>query len=190
MTSAITTTNIDGAFPVAGQDNNSQGFRDNFTNIKTALNVAKSEISTLQSDTAKLNVDNDFNGKVLENAEINKIYYSVRNNGTVPLAGETFTNVDIENGALQTFTFNDDHSLVFANWPASDLYAKVKLHLKSDSSGTKTVTLSTSSGTIKYDDAFPTPFVLPADGNVERIIEAWTLNGGLTVYLKYLGDFE
>jgi hypothetical protein len=45
MTSAITTTNIDGAFPIAGQDNNSQGFRDNFTNIKTGLNTAKSEIT-------------------------------------------------------------------------------------------------------------------------------------------------
>jgi hypothetical protein len=64
MTSAITTTNIDGAFPIAGQDNNSQGFRDNFTNIKTGLNTAKSEITDLQTNTAKLNANNDFNGNV------------------------------------------------------------------------------------------------------------------------------
>jgi len=31
MTSAINIDNISGTFPVAGQDNNSQGFRDNFT---------------------------------------------------------------------------------------------------------------------------------------------------------------
>ena len=35
----INVNNIDGSFPVAGQDNDTQGFRDNFTNIKTALNT-------------------------------------------------------------------------------------------------------------------------------------------------------
>jgi len=60
MTSAINIDNISGTFPVAGQDNNSQGFRDNFTNIKAGLNVAKSEITTLQNTTAKLDDDNDF----------------------------------------------------------------------------------------------------------------------------------
>ena len=34
MTSQINPNNIDGSYPVAGQDNNSQGFRDNFTNLK------------------------------------------------------------------------------------------------------------------------------------------------------------
>ena len=44
MTSAINPNNIDSAYPVAGQDNDSQGFRDNFTNIKTNFEmlVAKS----------------------------------------------------------------------------------------------------------------------------------------------------
>jgi len=40
MASSINTTNIDGTFPVAGQDNSSQGFRDNFTNLKTNLGYA------------------------------------------------------------------------------------------------------------------------------------------------------
>ena len=35
MASNITNANIEDDFPVAGQDNDSQGFRDNFTNIKT-----------------------------------------------------------------------------------------------------------------------------------------------------------
>ena len=34
MASNINAFNIDGTFPIAGQDNPSQGFRDNFTNIK------------------------------------------------------------------------------------------------------------------------------------------------------------
>ena len=31
MTSSINPNNIDGTYPIAGQDNDSQGFRDNFT---------------------------------------------------------------------------------------------------------------------------------------------------------------
>jgi len=49
MTSLINTTNIDETYPISGQDNDSQGFRDNFTNIKTQLDTASSEISGLQA---------------------------------------------------------------------------------------------------------------------------------------------
>ena len=35
MASNIVTGNIDGTYPKAGQDNSSQGFRDNFGAIKT-----------------------------------------------------------------------------------------------------------------------------------------------------------
>ncbi len=45
MASSIDPNNIDGAYPVAGQDNNSQGFRDNFTNIKTNFQYAEDEIN-------------------------------------------------------------------------------------------------------------------------------------------------
>lgn len=48
MTSRIDTSSIDSNFPVQGADNSSQGFRDNFSYIKLALNTAAEEISNLQ----------------------------------------------------------------------------------------------------------------------------------------------
>jgi hypothetical protein len=66
MASGINSTDIDGNFPVAGQDNDSQGFRDNFTTIKNSLATAKTEISDLQQNTAKVNADNDFNGSLIQ----------------------------------------------------------------------------------------------------------------------------
>lgn len=54
MASSINTGNIDGAYPVAGQDNSSQGFRDNFTNIKTNFGYAKSELEDLQTKAVQL----------------------------------------------------------------------------------------------------------------------------------------
>jgi hypothetical protein len=47
MASSITTTNIDVTFPVPGVDNDTQGFRNNFGAIVSALETAKSEISNL-----------------------------------------------------------------------------------------------------------------------------------------------
>ena len=44
MASTIISATIDGTYPVAGQDNDSQGFRDNFTIIKTGLATATSEM--------------------------------------------------------------------------------------------------------------------------------------------------
>jgi hypothetical protein len=45
--SNIISETIDGTYPVAGVDNDTQGFRDNFTIIKTGLATAQSEITSL-----------------------------------------------------------------------------------------------------------------------------------------------
>ena len=50
MTSQINPNDIDGAYPVAGQDNDSQGFRDNFTNTSTNFQYAADEITDLQNN--------------------------------------------------------------------------------------------------------------------------------------------
>jgi len=49
MASLINPSNIDVTYPIAGQDNDTQGFRDNFNNIKNNLTTAKNEITDLQS---------------------------------------------------------------------------------------------------------------------------------------------
>ena len=59
MASNINETGVNKDYPIAGQDNDSQGFRDNFTVIKDNFVAAKSEIETLQTNTAKLNADNN-----------------------------------------------------------------------------------------------------------------------------------
>lgn len=54
MTSQINTTNLNASFPIPGRDNDSQGFRTNFSVIKSGLEQAQSEISLLQSEKADL----------------------------------------------------------------------------------------------------------------------------------------
>jgi len=76
MASNINTTTIDTAYPVAGQDNDSQGFRDNFTNINDNFTEAKTEIEDLQSKVllksalTGSSLDNDMDGEVISNLEL------------------------------------------------------------------------------------------------------------------------
>ena len=190
MTSAISTSSIDESYPVAGQDNNSQGFRDNFNAIKTALNTAKGEIDTLQSGTAKLNVANNFNGVLLEDAEVNKFYGSVRQNGTV----STNSDIDLENGPLQIASVGANISLRFINWPDSDLYGKMRLHIKTTSGSSKTITLDSQGVTdIKFVSgeftASGSLAQVAVANNTEVVVEAWTYDNGVNVYLKNFGVF-
>ena len=48
--SNINPQNIDGTYPIAGQDNNSQGFRDNFTNTVNNFTFAAAELTDLQNN--------------------------------------------------------------------------------------------------------------------------------------------
>lgn len=199
--SAIIFTNIDGAFPIAGQDNNSQGFRDNFTNIRTALSVTKNEITILENNTAKLNDDNDFNGNILENAEYRQLNGTVRNNGTF----SSLANIDLGLARLHIFTVDvpasGNGTLTFLNWgdnapSGNEVFSKVTVHLRNNSTaGTKIVNFANSiSGAFKivsgeFTASGTTPRLTFTAVNEEKVIEAWTPDGGQTVYLKSLGTF-
>ena len=50
----INPTNINTAFPISNQDNNSQGFRDNFLAIQQALGAANVAIDSLQNTTLSI----------------------------------------------------------------------------------------------------------------------------------------
>ena len=70
MASNINSTGVDATFPIAGQDNDSQGFRNNFNTIKNNFTAAKSEIEALQTNTAKLNAANNFLGNDVSGANL------------------------------------------------------------------------------------------------------------------------
>jgi hypothetical protein len=134
MTSAINPNNIDGQYPVAGQDNNSQGFRDNFTNTKTNFQYAADEITELQN---KALLKSALTGTTLNNNMGNALMSNVQ------LAGQTTTVVSLGNvtngtaavafgsGSYQIATTQGNTQLSFSGWPsgASNLYAAVRLQL-------------------------------------------------------------
>jgi len=127
MTSNINPNNIDGAYPVAGQDNNSQGFRDNFTNTATNFQYAADEITDLQNKAvlkAALigqTLNNDMGGSILSNAQLQDMSETVVSLGTV--SGTTTINYAL--GSYQTLTTNGAVTLAFTNFPAAGAAASV-----------------------------------------------------------------
>ena len=121
MTSSINPNNIDTTYPVAGQDNDSQGFRDNFTNIKTNFEYAETEIDDLQakgifkSALTGTTLDNDMAGALVENMKTQGF------RGTRIALGSVTgsTAIDYAAGQWYTVTTGGSITLAFSNIPSA-----------------------------------------------------------------------
>ena len=129
--SNITPTNIDGSYPTAGQNQSSDGFRTNFTNIRNNFTFAKDEITDLQNkallksalDGSEL--DNDLDRAVLSKAQLKNYSLSINAKGSV---SGTVT-VSPTDGNYVTMTLTGPATLAFdtnsANYPPSTSQAFV-----------------------------------------------------------------
>ena len=208
MASNINDTGVNKNYPVAGQDNDSQGFRDNFTIIGDNFVAAKAEITALQGTTAQgvtYTADNggsnNFLGTTIVNANTKNITETAYVTGATI---NTSQNVNLDNGAIQEFTLGADITLTFANWSSATTKAgKVRLHVKSDqaagSATNRTVTFASNAGggTFKRHSGWPTgdtTAVIGAPGVGEAtkyyVFEFISYDSGATVWAEYLGIYQ
>jgi hypothetical protein len=188
MASNIDDISINEAFPVAGQDNDSQGFRDNFSVIKSNFVATKEEIEDLQDNTAKKNTANNFLGNNILNANLVNISEELNAVGTL----QSSQDVDFANGPVQTFTLGADVTLTTTNWPESGKVGRLRIILIND--GTPhTLTIGTEAGsTLKFHNDWPT-----SDNTIEidndqnpKVIDLWTYNAGSSIFVKYDGQYS
>lgn len=146
MTSNINPNNIDGTYPVAGQDNNSQGFRDNFTNTKTNFQYASDEISDLQSNAilksalAGTTLDNDMLGSLVYNGVVADFGLTRVALGSVS-GSQT---INYASGHFHTLTTGGSVSLGFSNFPAAGTTGIVFVQVTVATSTSYTLTLPSS----------------------------------------------
>jgi hypothetical protein len=147
MASQINYDIIDGTYPVAGQDNSSQGFRDNFTNIKNNFESAYDEITDLQNKVilkSPLNngtFDNNMQGNIITNAKTQGFRDLRFNRNSV--SGSI--NVDFNTGSYQTLNLVGNTTISqFANFPTTtDTFTRIKVQFVVPSAS-YTVTLPSS----------------------------------------------
>lgn len=132
MASIINPNNIDGTYPVAGQDNDSQGFRDNFTNTKTNFERARDEISDLQS---KVVLKSALTGTVLDNnmngARLSGVELLNTSETRLALGGSESGSVVINyaTGSYQTVSTAGPISLEFSNFSVAGTASRVRLQV-------------------------------------------------------------
>jgi|LakMenEpi03Aug12_release.lakeMendotaPanAssembly.Ray.scaffolds.fasta_scaffold01081_53 hypothetical protein len=191
--SSINPNNINGSYPIAGQDNDSQGFRDNFTNIKNNLTFAQNEITDLEEKVllteplADGTFSNEMNFAQIKSAQLLKTVETTKD-----LGQQTSTIVSFADGHYQRVQTAPSSPLTisqFSNWPTSGLYAKLRLEVQVTSdAATETLTLPSSgitwSGLTDIQGAVGQTITFPATG--KYVFEITTYNSGTTLTIEDL----
>jgi hypothetical protein len=192
-TSNINYLSVNENFPVAGQDNDTQVFRDNFDTIKTSLRNAKTEVNELLGAAARLDNDNDFGLNIVQNALLQSNREQKWDGGAVASSPLT---VDFQNGSYHIYRFGANTTLEFLNLPGDPAYTaevtpigmgKIRLELYGDGTA-RTIGFSSSGGTvIKKNSDFPASLVLTSSTN-PVFIDVWRHSQEI-IFMQYLGQF-
>jgi len=190
MTSQINANDIDGNYPVAGQPNNTQGMRDNFTNTKTNFQYAADEITNLQTvgvfkaALSGTTLDNNMNDNLIYAVKLNDVSYTY-----LPLTATSGSiNIDYSAATFQQISTTGSISLSFSNWPASGSAGTVRVGFNiTNVAHTVTLPASVSQGISTIAGSSPgTPGVsntitFGAVGNYA--FEFVTVDGGTTIWI-------
>ena len=189
MASNINPNNVDGNYPVAGQDNDSQGFRDNFTNLKTNLTFAKSEIDDLQS---KAIVKSALTGVSLDNDMDENVIYRAQ----MQAHGETFLDMGTVSGVV-TVSFLDGNfqkmtgdtitpsiTLGLSDFPTSGIAGSLRLWVNTTiSSYSLVLPASVTLGLSNLEDYDSGSKTITLTGAGDRLYEFITVDGGTNYWI-------
>jgi hypothetical protein len=186
MTSQINPADINGEYPVAGVSNNTQGMRDNFTNIKTNFQYAEDEINDLQSKGV---FKAALTGTTLDNNMANNVIYNAQVRGmsgtVVTIAATSGTvNIDCNAGPYQTIAIAGNITLAFDNatWPPSGSFGMIRLRVTVDAAGrTMTLPASVSQGTNTIQGLLSGVLTFATAGTFEFGFS--TINAGTTIVM-------
>ena len=194
MTSQINPNNIDGNYPVAGQPNNTQGMRDNFTGTKTNFQYAASEINDLQSKSVLKSaltggtLDNNMNDNLIYAVQLSDVSYKelqlTATSGSITLdyAAAMYQAMPTTSGSV---------SLDFSNWPTSGSVGALRFAIViTNTAYTLTLPASVSIGIKSIPGISPgTPGVtntITYSATGTYIYEFLTSNNGTTISVQDL----
>ena len=182
MASNIVPGNIDATYPRAGQDNSSQGMRENFSSIKDNFTEASTEITAIQANKANLNASNDFANNEVIKAKFKNTSETTYGHGSISSGAITLNH---NNGHYQTATVTASTTFAFINFPASGL-GRIILDVTVSPTAS---TLVFPSAVIKADNVHgsdgTSDSILPGLGRV--LYEFLSPDGGTTVLMHQLG---
>lgn len=152
MSSQITPNSVNETFPVAGRDNNSQGFRDNFTAIKNNFTYTKREIDDLMNKAVVKSqltygpaIDNNFGGQIITGATFKKESYAIADNAEASTVTIDYANASQHQVHIGVDTATANTTLSFTGLPAANKYAEIRLFVEVGGTATGPWTLTFNS---------------------------------------------
>ena len=191
MTSNINFAAINENFPVAGQDNDTQTFRDNFDTIKTNFSAAKTE--DLQDNVARTDGSNDFLYNVVGSLTLQDAYLRKKDYGAA--ITNTTQDVSFKEALYHVIKFGNSCAIEFVDFPTTAVDAsglgkigKATLEIYGDGTA-RTITFTTTGSTVlKKSSGFPGTLTVTSTSN-PVFIEVWQ-HSDTIIFLNYLGQFS
>jgi hypothetical protein len=169
---------INQSYPTAGQDNNSQGFRNNFKNIKQALSWIDTDVYDLQLNGVKKTENNNFNNNIIEKATFKDCAITVFDDSQTVRTGDVV--VDYEKGNYQKFKVSAGlHTFTFVNWPDFSKSGKLTLSIISDNTVGSTVDF----GAVTVNNLGTTSFPMNISGTFPNVFEVWNEGDANTIFV-------
>lgn len=197
MASLVNPFNINGNYPIAGQDNDSQGFRDNFTNIKNNFIFIKQEVEDIQSKVILKSalsggsLDNNFLGSQVKNIQLKNISETVFDFGQVGAATATEIQLDFALGNIHKLNATGSIKInaVIKNFPAALQFARLLFYINI-TSVTDTLelptTLTTDLSSIPGLRSIATSKLITFTDPGDYIFEFSSVDSGTTVFVREL----
>jgi len=163
-------------YPVTGQKNDSQGFQENFANIKFALSATNIDVSHLQNVDMQQFQDNDFGGYDLKDANLvnHSTAMSLEGDGTDPIdySQYSFWPITLLDGGVNTIQID--------NMPASTASGILVVSVTPSVLGTLVSFTATTSTVISLGPETQ-PFDLPS--LTPYLFEIWSDYTGYVPYI-------
>jgi hypothetical protein len=168
-------------FPTPGEDNDSQGFRTNFSKIQGALQIAGEEISNLQVSAVSLTDNNDFNDNIIKQATFQDCSVNVYDLSSSVQSGNI--TIDYRDGSYQKIAVTSGtHVFSFINWPGDDKSGSLILSVAPQSSQDTYINFTAP---VVYN-AGAENFPIKARGTAREFFEVMSEDDSGNILVKYI----
>lgn len=184
MSSTVTnySNQINTKFPVPGEDNDSQGFRNNFSNIQNAFATTSAEITNLQIGSVSLSSTNDFGDNVIKRATFQDCAQVTNDLGNITPGSIT---IDYSLGSYQygvAYASATNYTFTVANWPPSGKLGTIKIAVSTTSSGAVKIAFGGGISLLATSTTLPVTYT-----QTNPIVwELFTGDGGSTILARQL----
>lgn|SRR5574343_41209 len=210
--SNINVSTLDTTYPIAGRDNDSQGFRDNYAVIKQAFEVAKNEITELETTTLRFNSDNVLAGSISGGEYRNSLLNTVTERGltSVQYSSELITSlisIKASDAQIREITLaSATVRALITDWAIEndDLSTQISrsivllVHNPQQFASTFTVDVNSGNNCIvnelmpiinQIGESDPATVVMDIPPVTTYALRLTTYNRGQTVYLEQIGQY-